>query len=239
MFELGYFRSNPRPFFLLAKVRWECGVEVRRPHRAHHSAPQRTTAQRVGGGGRHSSVGLVAWARTHPPRRPVPAGLLPTQELFPGNYLPTPTHFFMKLLHDKGLLLRCFTQARAHAAEAWAAVAASPAPPAWHCPHPHSACQNPPLARAPSLLPPLHPCSSQTLPLRNMSDAAVPTLPTPLPLLSRTSTLWSIRRACPPRRWWRRTATLTARAASSAGARTTRNTCGKRCLPGTATRVTA
>lgn len=32
------------------------------------------------------------------------------RELFPGNYLPTPTHYFMKLLHDKGLLLRCFTQ---------------------------------------------------------------------------------------------------------------------------------
>lgn len=32
------------------------------------------------------------------------------QELFPGNYLPTPTHYFMRLLHDKGLLLRCYTQ---------------------------------------------------------------------------------------------------------------------------------
>lgn len=32
------------------------------------------------------------------------------QELFPGNFNPTPTHYFMKLLHDKGLLLRCFTQ---------------------------------------------------------------------------------------------------------------------------------
>ncbi|KAL4433418.1 hypothetical protein ABPG77_010271 [Micractinium sp. CCAP 211/92] len=50
VFEMSFFRKNPRPFFLLAK------------------------------------------------------------ELFPGNYLPTPTHFFMKLLHDKGLLLRCFTQ---------------------------------------------------------------------------------------------------------------------------------
>jgi NAD-dependent SIR2 family protein deacetylase len=27
-----------------------------------------------------------------------------------GNYQPTPTHHFIKLLHDKGLLLRCFTQ---------------------------------------------------------------------------------------------------------------------------------
>ena len=51
VFEIDYFRRNPRPFFLLAK------------------------------------------------------------ELFPGSYLPTPTHHFMRLLHDKGLLLRCFTQA--------------------------------------------------------------------------------------------------------------------------------
>lgn len=34
----------------------------------------------------------------------------PVQELFPGTFQPTPAHFFMKLLHDKGLLLRCFTQ---------------------------------------------------------------------------------------------------------------------------------
>jgi hypothetical protein len=27
-----------------------------------------------------------------------------------GNYAPTPAHHFIKLLHDKGLLLRCFTQ---------------------------------------------------------------------------------------------------------------------------------
>ncbi|KAK9819677.1 hypothetical protein WJX72_000986 [[Myrmecia] bisecta] len=50
VFELDYFRHNPRPFFLLAK------------------------------------------------------------ELFPGNFQPTPTHYFLKLLHDKGLLLRCFSQ---------------------------------------------------------------------------------------------------------------------------------
>ena len=35
---------------------------------------------------------------------------LPLQELFPGTFVPTPAHFFIKLLHDKGLLLRCFTQ---------------------------------------------------------------------------------------------------------------------------------
>lgn len=42
-------------------------------------------------------------------RNPKPFFLL-AKELFPGNYLPTPTHYFLRLLHDKGLLLRCFTQ---------------------------------------------------------------------------------------------------------------------------------
>jgi hypothetical protein len=37
------------------------------------------------------------------PHTPVPA-------LCSGNYQPTPTHHFIKLLHDKGLLLCCFTQ---------------------------------------------------------------------------------------------------------------------------------
>ena len=50
VFELDYFRTNPEPFYLLAK------------------------------------------------------------ELYPGNFPPTPTHRFIKLLHDKGLLTRCFTQ---------------------------------------------------------------------------------------------------------------------------------
>lgn len=35
---------------------------------------------------------------------------MPLQELWPGNFDPTPTHYFMRLLHDKGLLLRCYTQ---------------------------------------------------------------------------------------------------------------------------------
>eukprot|EP00775_Hariotina_reticulata_P006779 gene6779-6996_t len=42
-------------------------------------------------------------------KNPKPFYLL-AKELFPGNYKPTPTHLFIKLLHDKGLLLRCFTQ---------------------------------------------------------------------------------------------------------------------------------
>eukprot|EP01088_Endostelium_zonatum_P009220 TRINITY_DN22424_c0_g1_i1.p1 TRINITY_DN22424_c0_g1~~TRINITY_DN22424_c0_g1_i1.p1 ORF type:complete len:362 (-),score=91.56 TRINITY_DN22424_c0_g1_i1:109-1194(-) len=50
IFEMDYFRSNPKPFFLLAK------------------------------------------------------------ELFPGNYNPTPIHYFIKLLEQKSVLLRNYTQ---------------------------------------------------------------------------------------------------------------------------------
>ena len=32
------------------------------------------------------------------------------RELWPGAYPPTPTHLFIRLLHEKGRLLRCFTQ---------------------------------------------------------------------------------------------------------------------------------
>ncbi|KAE8613769.1 hypothetical protein XENTR_v10007865 [Xenopus tropicalis] len=32
------------------------------------------------------------------------------KELFPGKYKPNLVHYFIKLLHDKGLLLRCYTQ---------------------------------------------------------------------------------------------------------------------------------
>eukprot|EP00966_Prymnesium_polylepis_P163508 3779415-Prymnesium_polylepis.3 len=32
------------------------------------------------------------------------------QELWPGSYAPTPTHHFIRLLHDHGRLLRCYTQ---------------------------------------------------------------------------------------------------------------------------------
>ncbi|CAF1333058.1 unnamed protein product [Rotaria sp. Silwood1] len=50
IFELGYFRENPKPFFLLAK------------------------------------------------------------ELYPQKFIPTPTHYFIRLLNEKGKLLRTFTQ---------------------------------------------------------------------------------------------------------------------------------
>ncbi|XP_067136469.1 NAD-dependent protein deacetylase sirtuin-2 isoform X1 [Centruroides vittatus] len=32
------------------------------------------------------------------------------KELYPGKFKPTPSHYFLKLLHDKGLLLRLYTQ---------------------------------------------------------------------------------------------------------------------------------
>jgi NAD-dependent histone deacetylase SIR2 len=32
------------------------------------------------------------------------------QSLYPGNFKPTLTHTFIRLLQDKGMLLRCFTQ---------------------------------------------------------------------------------------------------------------------------------
>lgn len=32
------------------------------------------------------------------------------KEIYPGNHMPTPTHYFMKMLADKGLLLRIYTQ---------------------------------------------------------------------------------------------------------------------------------
>lgn len=50
VFEIGYFRQNPQPFFELSKA------------------------------------------------------------LYPGNFKPTPCHYFVRLLHEKGLLLRHYTQ---------------------------------------------------------------------------------------------------------------------------------
>eukprot|EP00408_Alexandrium_pacificum_P065323 CAMPEP_0171167086 /NCGR_PEP_ID=MMETSP0790-20130122/7024_1 /TAXON_ID=2925 /ORGANISM="Alexandrium catenella, Strain OF101" /LENGTH=310 /DNA_ID=CAMNT_0011631905 /DNA_START=114 /DNA_END=1043 /DNA_ORIENTATION=- len=32
------------------------------------------------------------------------------REMWPGNFMPTKAHYFIKLLEEKGLLLRCFTQ---------------------------------------------------------------------------------------------------------------------------------
>jgi len=32
------------------------------------------------------------------------------REMWPGNYAPTPAHYFIRLLHDKNILQRCYTQ---------------------------------------------------------------------------------------------------------------------------------
>lgn len=32
------------------------------------------------------------------------------KELYPGSFNPTPSHYFVRLLHEKGLLLRHYTQ---------------------------------------------------------------------------------------------------------------------------------
>jgi hypothetical protein len=50
IFDIGFFKKNPKPFFVLSK------------------------------------------------------------ELYPGNFKPTPSHYFIRLLHEKGVLLRLFTQ---------------------------------------------------------------------------------------------------------------------------------
>ena len=62
-----------------------------------------------------SHVCVCARAHPHTPPPHTPAHAVPppaphAQELFPGNFLPTPTHYFMRLLHEKGMLLRVFTQ---------------------------------------------------------------------------------------------------------------------------------
>ncbi|KAM8971872.1 NAD-dependent protein deacetylase sirtuin-3-like [Pelodytes ibericus] len=43
------------------------------------------------------------------PHDPLPFFTL-AKELYPGKYKPNLVHYFVKLLHDKGLLLRCYTQ---------------------------------------------------------------------------------------------------------------------------------
>lgn len=32
------------------------------------------------------------------------------RDMWPGNYSPTPAHYFIRLLHEKGILLRCYSQ---------------------------------------------------------------------------------------------------------------------------------
>eukprot|EP00747_Dinoflagellata_sp_TGD_P112643 gnl/TRDRNA2_/TRDRNA2_171527_c0_seq1.p1 gnl/TRDRNA2_/TRDRNA2_171527_c0~~gnl/TRDRNA2_/TRDRNA2_171527_c0_seq1.p1 ORF type:complete len:379 (-),score=79.30 gnl/TRDRNA2_/TRDRNA2_171527_c0_seq1:95-1231(-) len=33
-----------------------------------------------------------------------------SRDMWPGNYKPTPAHYFIRLLHEKGVLLRCYSQ---------------------------------------------------------------------------------------------------------------------------------
>lgn len=51
------------------------------------------------------SIFAIEYLRSNPR-----AFLTLAKELFPGEYAPTPTHYFIRLLHEKGVLLRCFTQ---------------------------------------------------------------------------------------------------------------------------------
>ncbi|WIA31439.1 hypothetical protein OEZ86_002336 [Tetradesmus obliquus] len=80
VFDIRFFRHNPKPFYLLAKLQ-----------RFQLPWPEAVFDTRFF---RHN---------------PKPFYLL-AKELFPGGYCPTPAHFFLKLLHDKCLLLSAFTQ---------------------------------------------------------------------------------------------------------------------------------
>ena len=90
-----FFKRNPRPFYMLARVR-----------------------EGAGGCGRVRSVCATLLQPLGAPLPPPLSPTLRTQELYPGTYAPTPTHYFMRLLHDKGLLLRVFTQVRLWAVSA-------------------------------------------------------------------------------------------------------------------------
>ncbi|CAG9466880.1 unnamed protein product [Pedinophyceae sp. YPF-701] len=54
---------------------------------------------------RPTAVFEIDYFRKHPQ----PFYML-AKELFPGQYKPTATHYFIRLLHERGLLRRCFTQ---------------------------------------------------------------------------------------------------------------------------------
>ena len=98
IFELDFFRKNPAPFFLLAKVRLLQWLQQRQAVKQTKQWPCRR------------ALLLPPLNQQHylpsPPHTPNRV----QQELFPGNYQPTPAHYFIRLLHDKGLLVRCFTQ---------------------------------------------------------------------------------------------------------------------------------
>lgn len=112
VFEIGYFKRKPQAFYMLAKV---CVAALLGPPQAC-----------LRGSASNTSTALT------PPTC--------LQELFPGNFKPTPTHHFINLLHQKGLLLRCFTQVGTHIASVPAGMSTCKPqlPPCLKRPTPHN-----------------------------------------------------------------------------------------------------
>lgn len=59
---------------------------------------------------RHTHTHTHKHVPTHEQEDPRPFTLL-AKELFPGRFKPTAAHYFIRLLYDKGLLLRCVNPA--------------------------------------------------------------------------------------------------------------------------------
>ncbi len=75
VFELGYFKTNPKPFYTLGRPRLN----------------------------KHASATYVVDCLSNVV---VPLVVPTAKELYPGSFVPTPAHHLVKLLHDKGVLLR-------------------------------------------------------------------------------------------------------------------------------------
>jgi NAD-dependent deacetylase sirtuin 2 len=84
VFELGYFKTNPKPFYTL-------GNRDPRLKKQHLSAT-------------YFIEGLIDLFTAVPCRVVIDAET--AKELYPGSFVPTPAHHLVKLLHDKGVLLR-------------------------------------------------------------------------------------------------------------------------------------
>jgi hypothetical protein len=87
VFELNYFKSNPKPFYTLGACLLAC-----RPLSLDVCASR----------SRSRSVLVCRTAK----------------ELYPGSFVPTPAHHLVKLLSDKGVLLRVRRPRRARVAGA-------------------------------------------------------------------------------------------------------------------------
>ncbi|XP_054367375.1 NAD-dependent protein deacetylase sirtuin-2 isoform X3 [Mirounga angustirostris] len=83
IFEIGYFKKHPEPFFALAKELYPGQFKVNQPERLEHFP-----------------AGGDAW-----PLGSVTTGVVPLAPL-----QPTVCHYFIRLLKEKDLLLRCYTQ---------------------------------------------------------------------------------------------------------------------------------